>query len=229
MKAFISALVFAIVGTVMVAAQHQPYFITTPTPGEPVKAGTPFDLVWLNGADEQVTIHLLQGNGREGMLPTGTSVKVDGSDGKTKFEIPATSDPKGNYGFRIDYVSDKGRKAHAFSMAFPLENTTGSSSNNDEAKKESAAPSATTSASENANTSKSSDAQESSSAADKNGDDKKEEENDTQEKKKEESPATTATSESQEEKNDEESAAVTFKLAATMIAIPAVVAGAFLA
>ncbi|KAI7856900.1 hypothetical protein BDC45DRAFT_603950 [Circinella umbellata] len=225
MKAFISALVFAIVGTVMIAAQHQPYFITTPTPGEPVKAGTPFDLVWLNGADEQVTIHLLQGNGREGMLPTGTSVKVDGSDGKTKFEIPATSDPKGNYGFRIDYVSDKGRKAHAFSMAFPLENATGSSSNNDEAKKESAAPSA----SENANISKPSDAQESGSADNKNGDDKKEEENDTEEKKKEESSGTTASSESQEKKDGEESVAVTFKLAATMMAIPAVIAGAFLA
>ena len=44
MKATISALVFAVVGTVMVAAQHQPYFITTPTPGEPVKAGTPYVL-----------------------------------------------------------------------------------------------------------------------------------------------------------------------------------------
>ncbi|KAI9266598.1 hypothetical protein BDA99DRAFT_603946 [Phascolomyces articulosus] len=239
MKAILSALFFALVATVMVAAQHQPYFITSPTPGEAVKAGTPFDLVWLNGDDQEVVIHLLQGNGRESMLPTGTSVKTQGSDGKVKFEIPANSDPKGNYAFRIDYVSNKGRNAHAFSMAFPLEAGSAttpepSKSSSSEETKESTP--ATKEDDKKEETEKKEDAEkkeetEKKEDADKKQEaEKKEEADKTEEKKEQESTPATATPESQEgDDEDAESAAVTFKFAATMMAVPAIVAGAFLA
>ncbi|KAI9493928.1 hypothetical protein BDB00DRAFT_821272 [Zychaea mexicana] len=239
MKAALSILIFTVFAAVMVAAQDQPYFIIKPTPGEPVKAGVPFDFEWNNGADEEVTIHLLQGNGRESMLPTGTSIKADGNAGKVKFEIPADSDPKGNYAFRIDYVSDKGRNANAFSMAFPLEAAT---ANND-----ATSTNADASAAESSEPAKSSDAktEESSPAAkeeeNKEEEEKKQEESKPEEEKKEEEKKQeeskpeekqeeeNTTSESQEEDEDLESAAVTFKLAASMMAVPAIIAGALLA
>ncbi|KAI8139255.1 hypothetical protein BJV82DRAFT_694781 [Fennellomyces sp. T-0311] len=237
MKATLSALIFAVFAALMVAAQHQPYYLINPVPGEPVEAGKEIRVQWLNGKDEEVTVYLIEGSGRENMLPTGYSVKANGADGGVDFTIPADSDTKGRYGLRIDYVSDKGRNAQAFSAAFQVTSGTPAEDKEETTTTTTTAPAATkteeTKSSESSPAAK--DDKEDDKQDEKKDDDKKDDDKDAEkdaDKKDDdakETSAATTTPEAQEEDEDEENSAVSVKFAAIMMAVPAIVAGAFLA
>ncbi|KAI9311375.1 hypothetical protein BX666DRAFT_1997827 [Dichotomocladium elegans] len=108
----------------LVAAGVTPYYITAPLAGTTWISNTSATISWKEGANEAITINLIEGDSSALMVPTGHQLRANGTRGSVTWKVPLGLNPNDRYAIRIDYTDrSTGQVMSAFSGAFKIVRT----------------------------------------------------------------------------------------------------------